>query len=410
MESILEQFNSSLQLFLVVLYLLYPIWLPLILIVGFWELWVRYVRSKFIYNTDTVLLEVKVPKDIKQSPSAMEVIINAFHQTGGESTWYDRYILGKIRSWFSLEIVSLGGEIHFFIWTHAKWRNIIESQLYSQYPGIEVHEVPDYAHALQFNEEEMDYWGGEFILSQDDYIPLKTYVDYKMDEQVGKKPDERIDPLTATIELFSSISRDEQAWLQLVIRAHKGKRTGVWPFDKTEKWQDRGEKFLKEKAKTMPAPGSETGATGQQFIDKAEYTRVEAVARNIAKYGFDTGIRLVYMGKKEAFNGANIPGFIGAYRQFGSNNLNSLKPNRVTDYDFPWQKELFKKKLSKMKKDMLDAYRRRQFFHAPYVRKHSVLNSEQLATLYHFPSGLVETPAFGRIQSRKAEPPINLPT
>lgn len=412
MEAALEQFYGSLQLVFFVIYLLYPIWLPLLLITVFWDVWIRFVRSKFIHNTKSTLLEIKIPREVKQSPAAMEIVVNALYQAGGESTWYDRYILGKVRSWFSLEIASLGGEIHFFIWTHEKWRNLIESQLYSQYPGIEIYEVPDYAHFVRYDGENMEYWGGEFVLSQDNYLPLKTYVDYKMDEQVGKKPDERIDPLTATIELFSSISQREQVWLQLVVRAHKGKRTGIWPFDKTTKWQDRGKKFIEDKSKKAPQQvevGAEQSAnTG--FINKTEYAQVEAVARNIAKNGYDTGIRLLYMGDKDAFNGANIPGLIGAYRQFGSNTLNSLKPNHVTDYDFPWQKAMFKGKLGRMKKDMIDAYQRRQFFHSPYARKHSVINSEQLATLYHFPSGLVETPAFGRIQSRKAEPPTNLPT
>ena len=39
-----------------------------------------------------------------------------------------------------------------------------------------------------------------------------------------------------------------------------------------------------------------------------------------------------------------------------------------------------------------------------------VLNSEELATIYHFPGQVAETPTFKRIESKRAEPPQNLPT
>ena len=58
---------------------------------------------------------------------------------------------------------------------------------------------------------------------------------------------------------------------------------------------------------------------------------------------------------------------------------------------------------------MFESYRLRSYFHPPHKRKHFVLNAEELATIYHFPGGVAQTPTFGRIESRKAEPPMNLP-
>lgn len=409
MEQIIQPFALVFDAMSVFLLFTYPIIVPIFLLYGFWKLWVAQVRAAFIAKTDTKLLEIRIPKDIKRTPLAMEIVTNALYQTGGESTWYDRYVLGKVRSWFSLEIASIGGHTHFFIWTHAKWKNLIESQLYAEYPGIEVIEVADYAKLVPFDEGRMTYWGCEFIMTQPDYIPLKTYVDYGMDKQVGLKEEDRLDPLLSTLEFMSTLSSKEQFWIQIVVRAHKGRRMkgSFFPWQ-TEKWQDGGKTFIKEKSATSSA-----GSDGSfQFTptNKSDVNKIEAVDRNISKYGFDTGIRAIYMGENDAFNGANIPGFVGSFRQFGANNLNSLRPNNVTDFDFPWTKVLKKKKLSKMKEDMLEAYKRRMFYHAPYIRKHQVLNSEQLATLYHFPSGIIETPAFERVSSRKAEPPVNLPT
>lgn len=406
MEVLSQSFESLLGNLSALLLLVYPVALPLFLLYGLWKVWVAQVRANFIANTETKLLEIRIPKDIKRTPLAMEIVTNALYQTGGESTWYDRYVLGKVRSWFSLEIASVGGNVHFFVWTHAKWKNLIESQLYAEYPGVEVVEVPDYALQVPFDEESMNYWGCEFVFTKPDYVPLKTYVDYGMEKQVGMKEEDKLDPLLPTIEFMSTLSSEEQFWIQIVVRAHKGRRKpGSLFWWQTEKWQDGGKEFIKKTSSPPPAPEG----TPQFTYNKSDQVLVEAVDRNISKYGFDTGIRAIYMGEKSAFNGANIPGFIGSFRQFGANNLNSFRPNNVTDFDYPWTKALKKKKLSTMKKDMLEAYKRRSFFHAPYIRKHQVLNSEQLATIYHLPAGIIETPAFGRIPSRKAEPPTNLP-
>lgn len=409
MEAVVQSFSYGFELLKLMGYLLYPILIVLFMAYGFWKLWVTYVRSKFIANTDIQVLEIKVPREINRTPLAMELVLNALYQTGGESTWYDRYVLGKVRSWFSLELVSIGGQVRFFIWTHSKWKNLIESQLYAEYPGVEIYEAPDYASMVPFDESKMSYWGTEFVFTRPSYIPLKTYVDYGMDKP-GIKDEHQIDPLMPTIEFMSTLSSREQMWIQIVVRAHKGKRKpgSFFPWQ-TTKWQDEGKEFIKKLSSPEPVRVS-TEVKLPGTMSESDVDLIKAVNRNIAKYGFDTGIRAIYMGDNEAFNGTNIPGLIGAYRQFGANNLNSLRPNNVTDFDYPWTKFFKKNELSNMKRDMLEAYKRRQFFHAPYIRKSQVMNTEQLATLYHFPSGIVETPAFSRVQSRKAEPPVNLPT
>ena len=46
------------------------------------------------------------------------------------------------------------------------------------------------------------------------------------------------------------------------------------------------------------------------------------------------------------------------------------------------------------------------FVHAPTF----VLNTEEIATLWHFPGQILKVPTLERIESKEASPPTNLPT
>jgi hypothetical protein len=60
---------------------------------------------------------------------------------------------------------------------------------------------------------------------------------------------------------------------------------------------------------------------------------------------------------------------------------------------------------------MVEAYRSRSYFYMNWFsgRLPFVLNTEELATIFHFPGRVAETPTFGRIEARKSEAPPNLP-
>jgi hypothetical protein len=58
---------------------------------------------------------------------------------------------------------------------------------------------------------------------------------------------------------------------------------------------------------------------------------------------------------------------------------------------------------------MFDAYRRRGYFYPPYVKKQMVLTTEEIATIYHFPGKMAATPSLPKIESKRSEPPTNLP-
>ena len=118
-----------------------PIFLPIILIIVFWILRYRWLTFKFVESQKTCLFEIRLPKEILKSPAGMEIFFSHLSGSGADN-WGEAFIDGKTRPWFSCEIVSIGGDVKFFIWTsQAKFKNLIQAQLYGQYPNIEIHEM-----------------------------------------------------------------------------------------------------------------------------------------------------------------------------------------------------------------------------------------------------------------------------
>ncbi|PIR38362.1 MAG: hypothetical protein COV34_02020 [Candidatus Zambryskibacteria bacterium CG10_big_fil_rev_8_21_14_0_10_42_12] len=405
-DAFLEPLRIYLLPTLTVVFSFWYIWLPAMFIMGFWHIWVNFKRREFHFNQGFVLLEMRLPKDISKSPAAMEAVLNHFYQTAGEATFIDRYINGKTRAWFSLELVSIEGQVRFFIWSRKNLRNLIEAQLYAQYPSIEIHEVPDYALPVVSDPSTNTMWGCEFDLTKPDAYPIKTYIDYGLD----RDPDEefKIDPLASLTEYLGSIGRGEQIWIQIIIRAHKKERKKAGTWFGTVDWTDDAKKEI-EKLRKQSIIDSEGEKSRVSVLTEGTKDTIAAIERSIGKTPFDCGIRGIYIADKDVFNPINITGLTGAFKSFSSQDHNGFKPARgLTGFDYPWQDYADIRK-NKKKADLLDAYKRRSYFHLPAASPSFVLTNEEVATLYHFPGQSVATPTFTRIPSRKAEAPSNLP-
>ena len=387
------------------LYILLIIFVPILLGFFFIHTWIKYVRRQFMSEQEHILLEFRLPKEITKSPLAMEVFMNALYQTSGEGNWFDKYWKGGMRAWFSLEMVSLGGQVKFFIWTRKTLKKIIETQLYSQYPDVEIAEVDDYTKDVVFDTEKIDVWGTNFIKAKESFYPIKTFVDYGLDK--NPKEELKIDPITPVIELLGSLTEGEQMWIQIVIRAHREemKKPGTWT-GKVD-WKHFAMEEIKKKMKRDKGEG-EIG----DKMTKGEKNAIDSIEKSISKAPFDTGIRGIYIANKDIFNKSNQGGLVGSFRQYSSSDLNGFKPDHTTSFDYPWQ-DIFGSKLQKKKENLLKNYRQRAFFPPVFkpgdVGKVFILSAEELATIYHFPGKVSSTPTFTRLASRKADAPSNLP-
>ena len=387
-------------------------WLPILLAYVLLRAWTSYVRLDYFYNQDYLLLEIKLPRELTKSPQAMEIFFASLYYTGGESTFIDRGWGGKTRPWWSLELVSLEGQVHFYIWTRAFYKNMIQAQIYAQYPSVEIHEADDYTRSVYYNNKTMSMWGCYFRKNKKkpDAYPIKTYVDYGLDK-TSVEEEERVDPMSAVLEYLSSIGKGEQIWIQIIMRAHTEEKPIPDLIFGKKDWKTSASKEIDKIMKRDKKPKKDEKETinfGEFLLTKGERAKVEAMERNLGKLPFDCGIRGMYIANNENFDAISIPGLIGSFRQYSSNDLNEIKFYDWTDFDYPWQ-DFRNMRKDYMKRRIIAAYKARSFFYEPYKRKHFVLSSEELATIFHLPGKAVETSSLNRVVSRKAEAPANLP-
>lgn len=401
-------------------------WLPPLLAFVFWETWVGYVRAVFISKMKWVLLEIKIPREIAKSPKAMESILAGFHGTSRSGNAFERYWIGWLTTWFSLEIVGDATGVHFYVWTQEFFRRMVESQIYAQYPSCEIREAEDYTKLTPgaMPNAEWTMWGSEFVLSKPDAYPIKTYLDYDLVDISSKEEERKIDPMSALVEFFGTFKNTERLWLQMIVRP----AGDAWQKEGKAIVDKMGGRTPKSKpsylglfvdlingilgvifgaAEAKPAPKKENSMSGFLSMSPGEREVVEAIETNTSKIGFEVGIRFIYMAKNEDYNALAIPALNGIFRQYASPNLNGFKLNgnvsTSIDYVFKKTREYSRKRR------IYNAYRLRAFFHPPYRGKPMVLSSTELATVYHFPGMVVPSSAMERIEAKKGASPPNLP-
>ncbi len=386
-----------------------PVWIPVLLGAVFFEVWISLKQREWVASQGSVLLEIKLPREQMKSPVAMEMFLNHLNQ-GGVGTLLDVYLKGRVRTWFSLELVSIGGAVKFYIWMHKSHRTRVEAQLYAQFPNIEIHEVEDYAMKVDHNPEKWKFGKLlQFTLTKPDAYPIKTYVDYGLDKD--PKEEYKNDPIVSVIEYLGSLKAGEQAWIQILVRSHAKEGLKLGRIFVKPDWKKAVESEVKKILKEARFKVDEEKAPSGQHMSEGQKDVVRAIERTTGKIAFDTMIRAFYFAEKDSFNGASIGGLIGTMTQYNSASLNGFRPDFSADYDYPWQDPFGKKRLSNERK-LLEAYKRRSFFAPPFRNfkgKPFILTTEELATIFHFPGEVAATPSLSRIPSKKAEAPSNLP-
>jgi hypothetical protein len=394
------------------------------------------VGHQWAHSQEWIFLSIKVPKENLTSTLAVESIFGQMHALHSSLTFAQKYVEGKDQLWYSLELISLGGKVSFVIRTPKKARDLVEAAFYAQYPDAEIGEVADYMENIEYDPDTSDIniWGSEFKLIEDDSIPIKTYRDFEHPSAEEKI----IDPLAAHFEALAKMTPYEFYGVQIILQ----------PLGDGE-WKPKGENKVKEligeevphEAKfsdILLAPlnwvagfsfkdtllGGGHGDHGHgdenkqknnwQSMTDAGKERVNLIERKIGKPGYRTKIRHIYIAPKDKYDGSKKGVVIGSYRPLGSAMTNQFKPDTKktwTQLEYNISPSLERPYIEYEEK------RRKKLFFKAYKGRDIhignpmfVMNTEELATIYHFPLSMKAiSSTIEKTESKKSQAPINLP-
>ncbi|HVY67698.1 MAG TPA: hypothetical protein VHA30_02300 [Patescibacteria group bacterium] len=400
-----------------------------------WRLYLSEIQHQFSDKLNWTYLSIRVPKENRASTLGVEQIFTQLHALHRSYTFMQKYVEGATQLWYSFEIISLGGKINFVARIPSEYQSVFEAAVYSQYPQAEITEVADYMANFQFVPEESEYdvLGSEFKMTDDQVIPLKTYKDFEHPSAEEKI----IDPLGNLFESLAKINEHDFVGVQILAQPLGDEEWQPLGARKVRQLTEEEEPHKKTFLGALLSPlewfarfsyrdailggghghGSDENKPRNNWLNmtEAQRERVNLIERKIGKPGYKVKIRFIYIAPKNKIDKYIRFLIVGAFRHLGSVMTNRLKPDGNTwigvDPVFSESLERFylDKKLRFIKTRHLKGYAKRDIH---LGSSQFILNVEELATLYHFPitaEGTTAPAAIEKTESKKSQPPINLP-
>jgi hypothetical protein len=231
--------------------------------------------------------------------------------------------------------------------------------------------------------------------------------------------------LSVLLEGMSDMGEGEHMWIQIIVK----------PILDEVGWKSDAQKVIDKLASrpskkeprsiTMQAidlllrgilPGENGGEESKEVLPPemkmtpGERGIVQAVEHKMSKLAFETSIRFIYLGKRGSFFKPKVKIPLDYSAGVSTGSLNGMKPFKDT-----LPKRLppalnRKRKVYVMKRQLLRRYKMRVPPLFPRSGGTFILNTEELATLFHFPSeSMAPTLNISRVDSKKAGPPSDLP-
>ncbi|MFC1727491.1 type IV secretory system conjugative DNA transfer family protein [Patescibacteria group bacterium] len=318
---------------------------------GYFGFLILKFRNREEQSLDSVLLQVTLPANNEVKIDAAEQLFASLYAIKKGSRFYSL----KPQRHLSFEIVARHEEIRFYVSLPSKVRDMVERQIHGACPDAEIIEVPEYN--IFSKEGKVAY--ASLKLNKAAYYPIKVYKDLPTD------------PLSSITSALARMGEGEAAVVQLMIAPADGK------------WQGQGRGFIASTKKAEANPES------AKF--KVDARSLEAIENKCSKPGFETMIRIVVSAPTEEQAQSHLSNIKGSFSQFASSQ-NNFGGGKV------WIKKAF----------MIDFIYR----YLPVVyfsSSRTILNSEELATIFHFPNKQVSTPHIRWLYSKSAPAPANIP-
>jgi len=362
-------------------FLQWYVWVPIVLVLAFLT-WRNYKKAEIVAaDVESDLLILEIPKTNDKQELAAEQLFASLH-----GTLRDKQELrdnGGVQEHLSFEIASVNGQIRFYAWVPKPLRSFVESQIYSQYPSVQIRDADeDY---VAHEREHSVVYTSEITLTDSEMLPIKTFQNFEVDPLAG---------ITGTLAKLETSG--EEVWIQILAKPiaddwHKGSESWIKSVKEGKKsfMKGGGLGWLAELFEALWKPPEETAkaAAAPKELSDRNKTRIAEAEKKATKLGYQVKIRLAYLGEDQINARQKMQAIVGTFKQYNSTNLNGFKMSGAS-----------------FKSEDIAAYRQRAFGRGGYI-----LNIEELASVFHLPHTNVETPNIVWASSKTAEPPAKLP-
>lgn len=342
------------------------------------------------YAKNLVVMEVQVPQygsqDSDEKPKDWRELVGIADQffaslqtlfkQGLEHWWYGQPSI-------VFDIVAKGDEIAFFVTVPKEWSSLIERQILSYYPDAQI---------FQSNRHWIFEGSGKIALAQVKtmkkfVLPIRTYKNLEYE------------PMNSLTNSLSKLGTSIKADIQIILRPTDNNWQGA--TINAARSVNSGKNFSPVGASmgqkivfgAIDAVSSST-KTEKDKADKQTYRltpiqedQLKMFQEKGSKPGFETQIKIVVVAPTQEEANMHLGNITGTFAQFNSPERNGFRVSGIKD------------------KSKFLLY----FMLKEYWGKKSLLNSEEIASVFHFPNQYVETPKIRWLLAKRAPAPVNVP-
>ncbi|MEA2113038.1 MAG: type IV secretion system DNA-binding domain-containing protein [Patescibacteria group bacterium] len=363
-------------------------------------IFVRFIKNKgqITRALNMKLFLISLPKKIKkeegETPKNDKEIISVMEQLYSSLSnireTKDVFMYGQPYLSFEIATPRIGEEILFYIAVPQRYKSIIEKQIHALYPEALIEESEDYN---IFSPKGASI-GSYLKLGKNFVLPFRTYQDLEAD------------PLNEITNALSKLKeKGEGAAIQIVIRPALPK----WQKLSRDIAQEmsKGKSFLRAKSaadgnwlamlikdiktSVKPPKKDERSVEEKPTVTPGQEEIIKAIENKAGKAVFNVNVRLLVSAGEQKRAEEMLGHLESVFTQFSAPNINQLKSVQLRKgrgfkklvYEFSFR--IFNKKRAML------------------------LGTEELASIFHFPTAALETPKVKFLKSGQAPPPTNLP-
>jgi type IV secretory pathway TraG/TraD family ATPase VirD4 len=348
-----SQILYKLEMFGVVFVVLVLLALLLILICYVVFLMWKY-RNREKESLEYKVLMIAVPRDNEIKIDAAEQLFSSLHSIHHGGFWS----FLKPSEHISFEIVARREDIRFYVAVPHKLKDLVEKQINGAYPGADIKETEEYNIFSQNGKVAF----ASLVLKNADYMPMRVFRDLPTD------------PLSSLTSVLAKMQGEEGAAIQILVQPAG------------HKWASNGHHFISGTKKNEANPEKASFSVDPKTL--------EAVEQKVMKPGFNAVVRIVISSDSKESAKMHLDNLLASFGQFSSDQ------NHFTKVKMPFLKHFFMR-------DFI--YRYFPVVSPPFWKQQCVLNSEELATIYHLPNKSVETAHIFWLNAKRAPAPAQIP-